>query len=167
MIRATGPMSGSFGNAYRPGDPKWHGSGRAVDWMGFNQDRLASLLAAKRPLELIHRTNQRDYAYTRGKNKGSFNNALMQAHRNHIHIAMANGGVIDEPVFGVGASGNTYSLGEGYRPETVTPGLPSGGNTYQITVNPTALASPRDIGREVVYVIQEFERGQGSDWRKN
>jgi hypothetical protein len=121
MIRATGPMSGHFGNAYRPGDPKWHGSGRAVDWMGFNQDRLASFLAARNPLELIHRTRNRDYAYTRGRNKGSFNNALMQAHRNHIHIAMKEGGDIDEPVYGVGRSGRTYEFGEQGR-EHVVPG---------------------------------------------
>lgn len=96
LIRSTGPASGSFGNAFRPGDPLWHGSGRAVDWMGFNQDSLAGFLAARRPLELIHRTNNHDYAYTRGVNKGSFNNALMQAHRNHIHIAMCDGGLVDE-----------------------------------------------------------------------
>jgi phage-related protein len=94
LIRSTGPVSGSFGNSYRGGDPLWHGSGRAVDWMGFNQDALATFLASRRPLELIHRTNRRDYAYTRGRNKGSFNNALMQAHRNHIHIAMAEGGLL-------------------------------------------------------------------------
>lgn len=93
LIRSTGPLSGSFGNSYRPGDPKWHGSGRAVDWMGFNQDALASFLAARRPLELIHRTRNRDYAYTRGKNKGSFNESLMNAHRNHVHIAMDDGGM--------------------------------------------------------------------------
>jgi hypothetical protein len=91
LIR-SGPKMGSFGNAYRPGDPKWHGSGRAVDWMGFNMDGLASYLAAKKPLELIHRTRQRDYAYTRGRNKGSFSEGLMNAHRNHIHIAMDDGG---------------------------------------------------------------------------
>jgi len=96
LIRSTGPMSGAFGNGYRPGDPKWHGSGRAVDWMGFNQDRLATYLARLKPLELIHRTNQRDYAYTRGRNRGSFNNALMQAHRNHIHIAFKLGGLVDK-----------------------------------------------------------------------
>jgi TP901 family phage tail tape measure protein len=94
LIRSTGPVSGSFGNGYRSGDPLWHGSGRAVDWMGFNQDALATLLASRRPLELIHRTSQRDYAYTRGRNKGSFNNSLMEAHRNHIHIAMAEGGLL-------------------------------------------------------------------------
>lgn len=90
----SGPNQGSFGNAYRPGDPKWHGSGRAVDWMGFNMDALASFLASKRPLELIHRTRRRDYAYTRGVNKGSFSRGLMEAHRNHIHIAMAEGGQV-------------------------------------------------------------------------
>jgi len=132
----SGPHSGSFGNAYRPGDPLWHGSGRAVDWMGYNQDALASFLAAKGPLELIHRTKHRDYAYTRGRNKGSFNESLMNAHRNHIHIAMENGGTIQEPVYGVGASGRTYSFGEGYKPERVTPnwqtagGGGGGGNTY-------------------------------------
>lgn len=92
LIRSTGPLSGSFGNAYRPGDPLWHGSGRAVDWMGFNQDALATFLASRNPLELIHRTAQRDYAYTRGRNMGSFNNGLMEEHRNHVHIAMDQGG---------------------------------------------------------------------------
>ncbi len=95
LIKSTGPLSGSFGNAYRHGDPLWHGSGRAVDWMGFNQDALASFLAARRPLELIHRTSKRDYAYTRGVNKGSFNQTLMNQHKNHIHIAMKRGGLVD------------------------------------------------------------------------
>jgi TP901 family phage tail tape measure protein len=132
----SGPDTGSFGNAYRPGDPKWHGSGRAVDWMGYNQDALATFLAGKRPLELIHRTRNRDYAYTRGVNKGSFNNALMEAHRNHIHIAMKDGGVIQEPVFGVGASGNTYSFGENWQPERVVPmhgGGSGGGDTFIVS----------------------------------
>lgn len=120
LINSTGPLSGSFGNGYRPGDPLWHGSGRALDWMGFNQDALAAFLAARRPLELIHRTNRRDYAYTRGVNQGSFDNALMEAHRNHIHIAMANGGIIGEPVYGIGRSGTSYSFAEN-GPEAVTP----------------------------------------------
>ncbi|TBL44236.1 phage tail tape measure protein [Verrucosispora sp. SN26_14.1] len=122
-IRATGPLSGSFGNGYRPGDPLWHGSGRAVDWMGYNQDALSTLMTGWRPLELIHRTNRRDYAYTRGVNKGSFSNALMEAHRNHIHIAMADGGVIREPVYGIGVdTGRSYSFAE-RGPETVVPGV--------------------------------------------
>lgn len=138
LIRGTGPMSGSFGNGYRPGDPKWHGSGRAVDWMGFNQDGLASFLAARRPLELIHRTKNRDYAYTRGRNRGSFNEALMEAHRNHIHIAMRNGGVIGEHIVGVGRSGRTYEFGEA-GPEMVIPGYAGGG---LVNVEPKPASSP-------------------------
>jgi hypothetical protein len=102
LIQSTGPISGSFGNAYRPGDPLWHGSGRAVDWMGYEQDALASFLAAKHPLELIHRTHRRDYAYTRGRDKGSFHNALMEAHRNHVHVAFAKGGRV--PTFDEGGT---------------------------------------------------------------
>jgi hypothetical protein len=96
VIKQSGINQGSFGNSYRPGDPRWHGSGRAVDWMGYNMDALASYLAARKPLELIHRTNTRDYAYTRGQNRGSFNNSLMQAHRNHIHIAYDKGGLLPD-----------------------------------------------------------------------
>lgn len=157
----SGPKSGSFGNAYRPGDPKWHGSGRAVDWMGFNQDPLASFLASKRPLELIHRSNSRDYAYTRGVNKGSFNNALMQAHRNHIHIAMQNGGDIKEPIFGVGASGASYSFGEGGRHERVTPmGAGSGGNTY-VTVQAGYVVSERQLEDKIASTISRLkDRGR-------
>ncbi|HZX39506.1 MAG TPA: phage tail tape measure protein, partial [Streptomyces sp.] len=157
----SGPRMGSFGNGYRAGDPKWHGSGRAVDWMGYNMDPLAKYLAGKRPLELIHRTRNRDYAYTRGVNKGSFNSALMNAHRNHIHIAMQNGGVINEHVVGVGKSGATYEFGEGGRPETVTPGIvqpmaAGGGKTVinQVTFAPTiviqgANQSPQQIAAAV------------------
>jgi hypothetical protein len=42
---------------------------------------------------------------------------------------MAGGGIIGEPVFGVGASGRTYSFGE-RGPETVVPGVRRGGDTY-------------------------------------
>lgn len=159
----SGPHSGSFGNAYRPGDPKWHGSGRAVDWMGYNQDALATYLASKRPLELIHRSNQRDYAYTRGRDKGSFNNALMQAHRNHIHIAMQHGGTIMEPIFGVGRSGATYSFGEGGRPERVTPtsGGGGGGNVY-VTVQAGYVVSERDLENKIATTIDRLgTRGRG------
>lgn len=55
------------------------------------------------------------------------------------HIAMAQGGTIREPVFGVGESGRTYSFGEN-GPETVTPGVRGGdgaaaGNIYNLTVH--------------------------------
>ena len=158
LIRSTGPLSGSFGNSYRPGDPLWHGSGRAVDWMGYNQDALATFLSHQRPLELIHRTKQRDYAYTRGRDKGSFNNALMEAHRNHIHIAMARGGTITEPVFGVGASGRTYSFGENYMPERVTPVSGSGGEggSINVTVQAGYVVSERQLEDKIAETIDRL-----------
>jgi hypothetical protein len=165
----SGPKMGSFGNSYRPGDPKWHGSGRAVDWMGYNMDPLARYLASKRPLELIHRTRQRDYAYTRGVNKGSFNAALMNAHRNHIHIAMQNGGVINEHVVGVGKSGATYEFGEGGRPETVTPGIvqpvtTGGGKTVvnHVTVSPTIII--QGAGQSSQQIAAEVDRRLGASF---
>lgn len=123
LIQGTGPLSGTFGNGYRPGDPLWHGSGRAVDWMGYNQDALATLLSLLRPLELIHRTNRRDYAYTRGRNMGSFSQGLMEGHRNHIHIAMAEGGLVPKLFDRGGAwpSGTLGYNGSG-RTEQVTTG---------------------------------------------
>lgn len=95
LVNASG-IPHAFGNGYRPGDPLWHGSGRAVDWMGFEQNRLAQFFLQRQGqiLEMIHRTSARDYAYTRGRNMGSFNEGLMNAHRNHLHIAMDNGGTI-------------------------------------------------------------------------
>jgi hypothetical protein len=166
LIKSTGPLSGHFGNAYRPGDPLWHGSGRAVDWMGYNQDALATFLASRQPLELIHRTKKRDYAYTRGRNKGSFHESLMEAHRNHVHIAMANGGVIGEPVIGTGVrSGASYSFGE-RGPETVIPGV-GAGNTFNITVNVAPGAHPAETGRQIVTLIQAHEKSNGARWRQS
>lgn len=93
LVRATG-LPYKFGNAYRPGDPLWHGAGRAVDLMGYNQDALATYFLSLRPmvLELIHRTNARDYGITRGRiSPFHFQWPL---HENHIHIAMAEGGMV-------------------------------------------------------------------------
>lgn len=164
----SGPKMGSFGNSYRPGDPKWHGSGRAVDWMGYNMDPLAQFLAARKPLELIHRTNRRDYAYTRGVNKGSFNQSLMNAHRNHIHIAMKNGGMIREPIVGVGKSGATYSFGEGGIQERVTPmghgASNAGGNTIQITIHNSVATGVNavEVGRQTAEHLGKYLSAGGT-----
>ena len=92
-------------SGYRRGDRLWHGSGRADDFGGFDQDRLARFFLQHQGqiLEMIHRTSTRDYAYARGKNQGSFNESLMNAHRDHLHIAMAGGGLVPRiPVFDAG-----------------------------------------------------------------
>jgi len=47
-------------------------------------------------------------------------------------IGMANGGIINEPIFGIGASGKRYSFGE-QGAETVTPGV-GGSNIININV---------------------------------
>lgn len=93
LIRSTGPVSGSFGNSYRHGDPLWHGSGRALDWMGYNQDALAQFFMRRQGqlLEFIHRTNTADYGVTRGRRRNF--PTQFPLHRNHIHIAMAGGGL--------------------------------------------------------------------------
>jgi hypothetical protein len=113
LVRNSG-IPYSFGNAYRPGDPKWHGSGRAVDFMGYNQDRLAQFFMGMQPriLELIHRTNRGDYAVTRGRRTSM--PTQLPLHRNHLHVAMDNGGELmpgwNPPIYN----------GTG-RPEPVTP----------------------------------------------
>lgn len=119
LVRQAG-IAFSFGNGYRPGDPLWHGSGHAVDFMGFNQDRLAQFFLSMqgRVLELIHRTGSRDYGVSRGRTHAM--PTQWPLHRNHLHVAMADGGTIDEAVMGIGHSGRTYSFGEA-GPETVTP----------------------------------------------
>lgn len=128
LIKSTGPLSGSFGNSYRPGDPLWHGSGRAVDWMGENQDALATFLAHRRPLELIHRTRLRDYAYTRGVNKGSFNETLMNQHRNHVHIAMRRGGLLGK----IGSNPVVRLLDRGGAWPSGSIGVNASGHTEQV-----------------------------------
>lgn len=94
FVRSSG-IPYNFGNAYRPGDPLWHGSGRAIDFMGYNQDALAQLFMARQSsvLELIHRTNARDYGITRGQQRAF--PTQWPLHRNHLHIAMGGGGLVD------------------------------------------------------------------------
>lgn len=93
LVRGSG-IPYTFGNSYRPGDPLWHGSGRAVDFMGYNQDRLARLFMGmqSRVLELIHRTDRGDYAISRGRRVSM--PTQLPLHRNHLHVAMDKGGYL-------------------------------------------------------------------------
>ena len=93
LVKGSG-IPYTFGNAYRPGDPLWHGSGRAVDFMGYNQDRLARFFLARQSqvLELIHRTNTGDYAISRGRRVEM--PTQLPLHRNHLHVAMDEGGYL-------------------------------------------------------------------------
>lgn len=77
----------------------------------------------------------------RGVHLGSTTRRLTDfAHIAHYaqggHVAMAGGGTITEPIFGVGASGRTYSFGENYQHERVTPmggGHGGGATTINVT----------------------------------
>jgi SLT domain-containing protein len=77
----------------------------------------------------------------------------------------AAGGVITEPIWGIGASGRSYSFGE-RGPETVTPGTGRGGVTYNVTINVPPGANAAQIGRSYVHAIREYERSSGSGWRR-
>lgn len=165
LVRASG-IPYHFGNAYRPGDPLWHGSGRAIDFMGYNQDRLAQFFMARenKVLELIHRTKNRDYGVTRGHY-----NAMPHQwplHRNHLHIAMRDGGIITEPVMGVGASGATYSFGENYQTERVSPSWQTATHGTVITIGDINVSAPvgshpREIGAAVADALGSYIQGGG------
>lgn len=116
----------SVSNAYRPGDPLWHGSGRAVDFGGFNQDRLAHFFLSMRPriLELIHSTALGNYGVSRGR-LNDMGPKLWGEHKNHLHVAMDQGGWLQpgmvahnftskpEPVFTAGQWDTLTELGTG------------------------------------------------------
>ncbi len=98
---------------------------------------------------------------------------VQQANASKPPKGYANGGVITEPITGVGASGRRYTFGE-YGPETVIPGnkwMGGGGtsmavsNTFQINVSVAATANQAEVGRQVVGAIQAYERGSGKTWR--
>lgn len=91
----------------------------------------------------------------------------------HIHLGamatatgnrvthMANGGVIGEPVFGIGLrSGNPYAFGEN-GPETVIPGRRGTGTTLIINVAVPATVNPRAAGQQIAELILPYTRAGG------
>jgi TP901 family phage tail tape measure protein len=128
-VRAAFPGMGIYSD-YRPGaitltgNRSYHSVGRAVDfapskplaeWINMHYMRQTKELIT--PWQSLNIRNGARHQYS----------ALVENEHNfaggnaHDHWAMANGGVISEPVFGIGASGRTYSFGENYQPERVTP----------------------------------------------
>jgi hypothetical protein len=80
----------------------------------------------------------------------------------HDHWAMANGGVISEPIFGVGASGRTYSFGENYQPERVTPmwqgGGGGGGSVTVVLENHGVIGSRAEVQNWLSSSIDDLKR---------
>lgn len=115
-------------STFRPGDDGFHGLGRAVDFAGRHPGRntpnLRAIQQAFVPLaqagvlkELIGPVAAWNYKDGR---QFPYSAATQIVHDNHVHTAMGAGGIITEPIIGVGRSGATYELGE-RGPETVTP----------------------------------------------
>lgn len=134
---ATGPwlermLESRFGAAmisgFRPGSRtlsgalSYHALNRAVDFPAIREmaafmynNYKARLKEAITPWQEYNVHNGRSHRYT-GAVWNQHNFAGGNAHN---HFAMARGGTIREPVFGVGASGATYSFGENYQSERV------------------------------------------------
>lgn len=113
-------------SAYRPGaitatgNPSYHGMGRAIDitpsmeifnWLVENYGRQAR--------EIIFSPAGR--RQIRNGAPHMYSGITRAMHWDHIHFAMANGGIIGEPVVGLGLrSGQSYAFGE-RGPEAVLP----------------------------------------------
>lgn len=90
---------GKYGDLYHNrvtdnGGWSWHASGRAVDFMGYNQDALAGFFEARKGavLELIHSTKHGNYGVQRGHDHDMGHEYGL--HKNHLHVAMAKGGQV-------------------------------------------------------------------------
>lgn len=166
-------------SGYRPGArtlsgaTSYHALHRASDWPASMP--LAEWINAKyrsRTKELISPWNSLNIHNGR---RHSYSGAVYRQHSGsnaHDHWAMRNGGIIGEPVLGVGASGRTYSFGEA-GPEVVMPqgaiyGNASGGGTYVTVGAPViqingASQSPEQIAaavnRRLGTLIDQYARG--------
>lgn len=156
------------------GNVSYHARGRAVDfppsrplaewWNLHYKARTKELIT---PWNSLNIHNGKRHHYT-GAVWRQHNFAGGNA---HDHVAMGTGGVINEHIVGVGASGRTYEFGERGRPETVVPGyLPSApmagpiSNTtvIHLTVPLAAGANPREHGRQIAEALQAHLEVGGS-----
>jgi hypothetical protein len=164
-------------SGYRPGartlsgNVSYHALHRAADWPAsldlakwWNANYMRQTKEFISPWNSLNIHNGARHAYT---------GAIYRQHSGanaHDHIAMAGGGVINEPVYGIGASGRSYSFAENGRPETVIPGAHASAGTtyaptYHITVPVGPGVHPAEAGRAVVGAIQAYEKNNGRTWR--
>lgn len=128
----------------------WHASGRAVDFMGFNQDKLARFFEARQPsvLELIHRTDSGDYGIQRGHDHNMGHEYGL--HKNHLHVAMAHGGEVRQRTYDTGGvlpPGYTMAFnGTGRNEQVHTPA-----QTRQLATGPQRF-DPRDLALMAAHI---------------
>ncbi|MFF0823067.1 phage tail tape measure protein [Micromonospora haikouensis] len=141
-VRAAFPELRAI-STYRPGattltgNRSYHALNRAVDYPPsralaewWNRNYMSRTKELITPWNELNIHNGRRHTYT----GAVWNQHNFAGGNAHDHIAMSDGGVINEPVWGVGmASGRTYSLGE-RGPETVVPGVGAmaGGTVVQV-----------------------------------
>ncbi len=128
-VRAAFPGMAVYSD-YRPGaitltgNRSYHSVGRAVDfapskplaeWINAHFMKATKELITPWQSLNIHNGARHQYsALVENEHNFAGGNA-------HDHWAMANGGTITEPIFGIGASGRTYSFGENGVREQVIP----------------------------------------------
>ena len=153
-------LAASFGNVvtsgYRPGDDGWHGRNRARDYAGGNMMGFARAMMAYAPnlLELIHTPLGVGVKNGQVVPMSFFGGSVMADHRDHVHVAMAQGGVATGGYVRVGELGpETVQLPAGSR---VTQASESTGTAPGVMVNIERLvneADPREIAREIAWQI--------------
>lgn len=84
----------------------------------------------------------------------NFSNAQIQGLRDQGVIKFARGGILREPVFGVGASGQTYQFGE-KGPETITP-EGTGGGTTVLTFNVYGMGDVHEFESKVKPMVMRW-----------
>jgi hypothetical protein len=152
-------------SAFRPGartlsgTRSYHSMGRAVDFApSLALARWWNVTYGRRTKEEI--TPWRAYDIHNGR-AYHYSAALHRQHSGgnaHVHIAMGRGGTITEPIAGVGASGRTYSFGEGGMREHVIPDSRMGGGYGATIVNVQAgyVVTPQQLEDRITYVIDRL-----------
>lgn len=130
------------------GHRSYHSMHRAVDWPAshalaqwWHDTFMARTKELITPWNDLNIHNGRPHHYT----GAVWNQHNFAGGNAHDHIAMKNGGTITEPVFGVGASGRTYSFGENWLPERVTPGGQSGNAVTIVLENHGVIGSQMEV----------------------
>lgn len=114
-----------------------HADGNAVDFGGYNQDALAALFMMLPTLEVFHYSEQTGkwYGKSRGKDVNpDTHQALVEQHKNHLHVAMAEDqvgpGVLDAVRKGISVLSPAAGAFSGMlpTPRTITEGIGNVGN---------------------------------------
>jgi hypothetical protein len=96
IIRAAMPWA-RLTSAFRPGDPGYHGRGRAIDLAGSRPGDTAAMSQINRWIAATH-PNSTELIYTPGINlyrgrRHTYSPAVRADHWDHVHWAMAKGGI--------------------------------------------------------------------------